>query len=290
MDLLKAGASAHDPGDADLVIVDTTLPEPWFDFRELWRYRDLVWILALRDITVRYRQTVVGIAWTVLQPLALMFAFGLFKQMVTTTKSDDGSIPDVVFTLCGLILYQLFAGMISASTICLVENRQMLTKVYFPRICLPLAASMRPVVDFGIGMILLIAVMCWFRVTPNYAVLFAPLIVLGTGLVGLAFGMWLSALNAHYRDFGHLVPFSLNLGLLVSPVAFSSRNWTEGWKLLYFLNPMASLIECFRWSMLGAATLPGWAAIGISAASATALLITGAWYFRRVDRFLADNI
>jgi len=149
---------------------------------------------------------------------------------------------------------------------------------------------MRPLVDFGVGLIVLIFAMCWFHVVPNGYVVLAPAVVVATGVVGLAFGLWLSALNAHYRDFGHLVPFSLNLGLLISPVAFSSRHWTEGWRLIYFVNPMASLIECFRWTMLGADAFPGWQAIVISTVSTVALLLSGAWYFRRVDRFLADTI
>lgn len=274
--------------EPEVVVVDTKQAPGWLDLQELWRYRDLIWILAARDITVRYRQTIVGIAWTVLQPLSLMFALGLFKRMVLTTPAS-GNIPDDVKMLCGLVLYQLFAGMISASTMCLIDNRQMLTKVYFPRIVLPIATSIRPVIDFGIGLILLILMMAWFRVPPSPAVLLAPVIVLTTFLVGLGFGMWLSALNAHYRDFGHIVPFALQLGLIVSPIAIDTQSMTSNWRWIYFLNPMASLIEVFRWSVLGT-PLPGSAEILLGAAVSALVFLSGAWYFRRVDRFLADNI
>lgn len=281
----------------EVVVVDTNQPAGWFDLHELWRYRDLIWIFAHRDITVRYRQTLVGIAWTVLQPLALMCAFGVFKRMLVPS-TVDGYIPDEVksngpiMTLSGLILYQMFSGIISTSTLCLVDNRQMLTKVYFPRIVLPLAASLRPILDFGIGLITLLLMMCWFQIPIHAAILLAPLIVLATAIVGLAFGMWLSALNAHYRDFGHIVPFALQLGLIVCPIASTTLAIKAGiWRCLYFVNPMASLIECFRWSMIANAdTFPGWLEISISTMSALALLFSGAWYFRRVDRFLADSI
>src|SRR5262249_4822632 len=162
----------------------------WIDFHEVWKYRDLIWIFALRDITVRYRQTMVGVAWTVLQPLSLMIVLVLFQKMVISQAAivppepqhlaapeAARSIPNSVNTLCGLILYQLFAAIISTSTNCLVDNRQMLTKVYFPRIVLPLAASLRPLLDFGIALLLLIVMMLWFRVAPGFGIVLAPGIV-----------------------------------------------------------------------------------------------------------------
>ena len=274
--------------EPEVVVVDTRQTPDWLDLSELWRYRDLIWILAARDITVRYRQTFVGIAWTILQPLSLMFALGLFKRMVITAPASSG-IPDDVKMLCGLVLYQLFAGMITASTMCLIDNRQMLTKVYFPRIVLPIATSIRPLIDFGIGLILLSLMMAWFQVAPSPAVVLAPVIVLTTFLVGLGFGMWLSALNAHYRDFGHIVPFALQLGLIVSPIAIDAHSMTSHWRWIYFLNPMASLIEIFRWSVLGT-PLPGVGEMLIGISVSLVVFLSGAWYFRRVDRFLADNI
>jgi len=273
---------------SDVLIVDASKSSGWLDLPELWRYRDLIWIFAVRDIKVRYRQTIVGIAWTVLQPLAQMLAFGVLKKMLVSEPSD-GRIPDDVSMFCGLLLYQLFSGIIATATISLVDNRLVVTKVYFPRVALPLSCCIRPVLDFGVGFVVLILLMLWFQVAPGFAFIMAPVVLLLTVLVGLAFGLWLSALNAHYRDFGYIVPFLLQLGLIVSPVAYESSRVPEGWRWFYFMNPMATLLDTFRWTILGT-PLPGWDAITVSVLSTLFLLVSGAWYFHRVDRFMADNI
>lgn len=207
MTLLNTMTAENTQADRDVIVVDTNHPSNWYDLHELWRYRELIWILAVRDVTVRYRQTVVGLAWTALQPVALMLALGLFTKMVSGASSSD-QIPGEVKTLSGLVLYQLFAAIITVSTNCLVDNRQMLTKVYFPRVVLPLAACLRPLLDFSIGLVLLTLTMTWFRVTPAPTVVLSPVFVLLTVFTALGFGLWLSALNAHYRDFSHLVPFA----------------------------------------------------------------------------------
>ncbi len=274
---------------SDLLIVDAKQSSRWLDFRELWRYRELIWIFAVRDVTVKYRQTIVGVTWTVLQPLALMFALGVFKKVVTTEPSDSRVLDDIT-TFSGLILYQLFAGILGASTLCLVDNRQIVTKVYFPRIALPLSACLRPLLDFSIGVVVLTLLMVWFQVPPSFGIVLSPLIVLLTVVVGLAFGLWLSALNAHYRDFGYIVPFLLNLGLLISPVAYdASSKVPASWGWLYFANPMAALLGAFRSTIFGA-SLPTPTQILVSTLSTTVILVTGAWYFHRVDRFMADSI
>ena len=274
--------------DRDVIVVDTNHPSNWYDLHELWRYRELIWILAVRDVTVRYRQTVVGLAWTALQPVALMLALGLFTKMVSGASSSD-QIPGEVKTLSGLVLYQLFAAIITVSTNCLVDNRQMLTKVYFPRVVLPLAACLRPLLDFSIGLVLLTLTMTWFRVTPAPTVVLSPVFVLLTVFTALGFGLWLSALNAHYRDFSHLVPFALQLGLIISPIATESARIPDAWRWLYFANPMAGMLDAFRWTILGT-RFPAWNELAMSISIAVVLLISGGWYFRRVDRFLADSI
>lgn len=274
--------------DSDVIVVDANKSSIWFDFRELWRYRELILIFAIRDIKVRYRQTVVGIAWTVLQPLAQMLAFGVLKKILVA-QPMSGQIPDDVTMFCGLILYQLFSGIVGVSTNCMVDNRQVVTKVYFPRIALLLSSCLRPLLDFSIGLLVLTILMLWFAVPPSVMVLLSPLVVLGTVVVGLSLGLWLSALNAHYRDFSHIVPFLLQLGLIVSPVAYDSAQVPAGWRWLYFLNPMAALLDEFRWAVLGTGS-PGWDAVLISLLSTSFLLVSGAWYFHRVDRFMADSI
>ncbi len=279
-------ADVH-PG-SDVVIVDANQYSGWFDLRELWRYRELVWIFAERDIKVRYRQTAVGVAWTVLQPLAQMIAFnGLFQML--KSQPVDGDVPYQVTSFCGLILYQLFSGILSTATSSLVDNRQMVTKVYFPRVVLPLSACLRPLLDFGIGLVVLVLLMLWFQVPPTAAVMLAPIFVVFTVLSGLAFGLWLSALNAHYRDFGYVVPFMLQLGMVVCPVLYESSKVPAPWYWLYHLNPMAAALDGFRWAVLGAG-VPRWDLVLISLASLALLLVSGGWYFRRVERFLADNI
>lgn len=272
----------------EVVIVDAAHNSRWFDLRELWRYRELIWIFADRDIKVRYRQTIVGIAWTILQPLAQMVVFtGLFRML--KSQPVEGSIPYPVTSFCGLLLYQLFSGILATSTGCLVENRQMVTKVYFPRIVLPLSSCLRPLLDFGIGLFVLIALMLWYHVIPTAAVLLSPLIVLLTVMAGLSIGLWLSALNAHYRDFGYVVPFVIQLGMVVSPVLYESSLVPSQWTWLYHLNPLAALLDGFRWSLLGTAA-PHWDGLLISSLSLIVMLVSGGWYFHRVDRFLADNI
>lgn len=276
------------PIRSDVLIVDANHSSGWIDVREVWRYRDLIWIFALRDIKVRYRQTAVGIAWTILQPLGQMFAFGVLKQMLAG-QPDTQRGPDEISLFCGLLLYQLFSGIAGSATLSLVDNRQMVTKVYFPRVVLPLSSCLRPLLDFGIGLVVLLLMMVWFRVGPSPSIILSPIVVLLTVLVGVSLGLWLSALNAHYRDFGYIVPFLLQLGLIVSPVVFPASNVPAGWRWLYFLNPMASLLAAFSWSVIGSA-FPRWDEILYSSVSLLFLLISGAWYFHRVDRFMADNI
>ena len=274
--------------DPDVLIVDASEPFGQFDVRELWRYRELIWIFADRDIKVRYRQTLVGIAWTVLQPLAQMLAFnGLFRMLESNPLGDK--VPYPVMSFCGLLLYQLFAGILAASTLCLVDNRQMVTKVYFPRVVLPLSACLRPLLDFGIGLIVLVGLMLWFRVPTSGSIVLSPLVVLLTVVSGVSIGLWLSALNAHYRDFGYVVPFLLQLGMVVSPVLYLTSRVPVRWRWLYQLNPMSTLLDGFRWAVFGT-DFPSLEGMFISSVSLLCLLVSGAWYFRRVDRFLADNI
>ena len=269
-------------------IVDAAQGSGWIDFQEIWRYRELIWIFAVRDVKVKYRQTIVGVAWTVLQPLALMFAFGVLKQVLETDHPQSG-VPDSVMTFSGLLLYQLFAGILNASTLCMVDNRQIVTKVYFPRIALPLSACLRPLLDFGIGAVVFLLILIGFQVLPSLGILLTPLVILMTVIVGLAFGLWLSALNAQFRDFGYIVPFLLNLGLIISPVGFEASKVPDRWRLLCFVNPMSSLLSLFRTCLFGT-SLPAVHEMVISLISAVTILISGAWFFNRVDRYMADRI
>ncbi len=282
-----AVVSESDGADRPFVI-DAARPARWFDWREVWRYRELVWTLASRDIKVRYRQALVGMAWIILQPLIQVVIFSsLFGRLLT--KPDDGGVPYEVSTFCGLLLWTLFATTVGSATNCLVDYRHLLTKVYFPRITLPLSACLRPLVDFGVGGAVLVVVMAWYRIVPTVALLALPGVVLLTVLAALSLGLWLSALNAHYRDFGIVIPFALQMGFFISPVVYSASLIPAEWRWLYGLNPMASLLEAFRWSLFGVGG-PGPVEILMSVLVTLLVLVTGEWYFRRVERFLADRI
>lgn len=285
-------ADAHETSSVQLpsevVIVDANESTKWIDWREIWRYRELVWIFAVRDIKVRYRQTIVGVAWTLLQPLGQMFAFGILKRMLVS-QAENGRIPDDVSMFCALLLYQLFSGICTTATTSLVDNRMMVTKVYFPRMILPLSSCLRPLLDFGIGLLVLFLLMLWFKVVPSFEIFVAPVVVLVTVTFSFGLGLWLSALNAHYRDFAYIVPFLLQLGLIVSPVAYEASRVPERWRWLYFLNPMVALLDAFRWTILQT-PFPAWQDVVMSLMSIVLITVTGTWYFHRVDRFMADNI
>jgi len=277
-------------------VIDAARPPRWFDWREVWRYRELIWTLAARDIKVRYRQALVGMLWIILQPLVQVVIFSsLFGRMMSRTSEsgvarDGNGVPYEVSTFCGLLMWTLFSSIVASATACLVDYRHLLTKVYFPRIVLPLATSLRPLVDFSVGGAVLIAVMAWYRIVPTAAMLVFPWVVLLTVLTAMSLGLWLSALNAHYRDFGIVIPFALQMGFFISPVVYeTSRLIPSEWRWLYGLNPMASLLDAARWCLLGT---PGPDAIEMLMSVLATLLVlgTGEWYFRRVERFLADRI
>lgn len=271
------------------IVVDASRPDTWFDWKEIWRYHELIWILAARDIKVRYRQAVVGVAWVVLQPLAQMVVFaGLFRLLKTQPVEPGTSSSLSIF--CGLMLWQLFDAIVRTATSCLVDNRQILTKVYFPRIILPLSACVRPLVDFGVCSLVLITMLFWHQIVPTTALLMLPIIVLMTLLAALSLGLWLSALNAQYRDFGYIVPFVLHLGQFISPVVYESKALIPNeWRPVYFLNPVASLLEAFRGCIFGRLDL-NLLDMLLSFSVTLFVLVSGAWYFRRVERFLADSV
>ena len=286
---VDAAAVSESTGADQPFVIDAARPARWFDWREVWRYRELIWMLAARDIKVRYRQALVGMAWIILQPLVQVAIFSSLLGRLMQGQDDSG-ISYEVSTFCGLLLWTLFATIVMSATNCLVDYRHLLTKVYFPRIVLPLAACLRPLVDFSIGSVVLMAVMVWYRVVPTVALLALPGVVLLTVLAALSLGLWLSALNAHYRDFGIVVPFALQMGFFISPVVYETSRLIPGeWRWLYGLNPMASLLEAARWSLLGTRG-PGAVEMLMSVLATLFVLLTGEWYFRRVERFLADRI
>ena len=260
------------------------------DLRELWRYRELLWFLALRDVKVRYKQTALGAAWAVLQPLSTMVVFSLFfGYLGGMQKRVEHNIPYPVYTLCALLPWQLFSFALTQSSASVVSSRSLLTKVYFPRLMIPMAPLLCGLLDFAISLALLAVMMPFYGVAPGWAVLTLPLWVLLALMTSLAVGLWLSALNAVYRDVQYTLPFLAQVWLFVTPVAYPSSIVPERWRTLYGLNPMAGVVDGFRWALLRGDP-PDAAMLAVSVLSVTALLVGGLFWFRRMERTFADLV
>ncbi len=270
----------------------TTIIEPqkgWLslDLKEVWAYRDLLSILVWRDVSVRYKQSIVGIGWAVIQPVMTMIIFTVVFGRFAGLPSDG--IPYPLFSFCALLPWNYFAQSLSGSSDSLVGASNLITKVYFPRLVIPLSRVFAGMIDFGIAFIILLGMMLWYRVIPGSAVLLFPLFLLIAMLSALGTGLWLTALNVKYRDVRFVVPFLVQFWLYASPVAYSTSLVPEKWQWLYSLNPMVGVIEGFRWSLLGKSA-PDFGMIGISFAIVLALLITGLYYFRRMEQTFADIV
>jgi lipopolysaccharide transport system permease protein len=281
------GGGHHSVPVAPPLIIRPTSGWPSLRLRDLWEYRELLYFLIWRDITVRYRQTVLGVAWAVLQPLAAMAVFSIFLGRLAKVPSDGSPYP--VFVFCALLPWQLFATGLSSSGASLVGNQQLLTKVYFPRLVIPLAAVLSGVVDFAVSFVALLGLMLYYRMAPTPYVAALPLLVLFAVATALAAGLWLSALNVRYRDVRHIIPFLTQVWLFATPVAYPSSLVPEAWRAVYGLNPMAGVVEGFRWALLGTTEL-NMALMGASLAAVLALLAGGLIYFRRMERVFADVV
>ncbi|MCA8986749.1 MAG: ABC transporter permease [Planctomycetaceae bacterium] len=256
---------------------------------ELWRYRELLRMLSIRDLKVQYRQAYVGIAWAMLQPLVTMAIFTLLFGLLGRTPADE-SVPYPIVAFCGLLPWFLFAGSVTKASACLVTNQNLITKVYFPRAALPIAAIVTSFVDFLVGLALLILMMLWYQIVPPVQILVLPVFILMTLLAAASLSLWLSAANGLYRDIGYIVPFLMQIGFYFSPVIYESGSLIPGrWQFLYQFNPMVGIIEGIRWSLLGHAA-PPLQAIVISFIGLVLLTLGGMAYFRRVERHIADRI
>jgi lipopolysaccharide transport system permease protein len=264
-------------------------PRGWFDlnFAEMWAYRELLYFFVWRDIKVRYKQTVIGAGWAILQPFATMVVFSLFFGKLA--KLPPAGIPYPIFFYCALLPWTYFAGALSGATSTVVENQRLITKVYFPRILLPLASVISGLVDFAIAFVLLIAMAFYYGIAPTAAALLLPAFLLLAILTALAAGLWLSALNAIYRDVRYVMPFLVQFWMFASPVAYPSTLVPERWRWIYGLNPMAGVIEGFRWAITGQGQAPG-ALIFVSAAVVVVMLVGGLLYFRRMEGTVADVV
>jgi lipopolysaccharide transport system permease protein len=270
----------------DLVIeAGRTERHYWAD---LWRYRELFYFLAWRDILVRYKQTVIGIAWAVLRPFLIMIVFTLIFGKLAKLPSDNAPYPILVFA--ALLPWQFFANAFSEAGSSVVTNANMISKVYFPRLIVPTSAVVVGFVDFVISAGILAGLMFWYGFFPDWHILTLPLFILIAFAAAMGAGLWVAALNVKYRDFRYIIPFIVQFGLYVSPVGFSSSIVPDNWRLFYSMNPMVGVIDGFRWAVLGGDTQLYWSGFSLSLVLVVLILITGLLYFRKTERTFADVI
>jgi len=274
---------------ADISVIRIEPSRGWvsIELSELWTYRELLYFLVWRDVKVRYKQTVIGIGWAILQPLLTMVVFTMIFGNFAKIPSDG--LPYPVFAFTALLPWNLFAGALNRCTLSLVGSANLITKVYFPRLIVPVSAIISGIIDFAIAFVFLLGLMLWFHIVPTWGAIALPIFFLLTLITALAVGLWLSALDVRYRDVGHAIPFLIQIWMFLSPVAYPLSVVPEKWRLLYSLNPMVGVIEGFRWALLGKES-PDFKVIAVSTAVVVALLLSGLVYFKRIERTFADVV
>ncbi|HVC00475.1 MAG TPA: ABC transporter permease [Candidatus Dormibacteraeota bacterium] len=258
-----------------------------FDWGEIWRYRELLYFLVWRDLKVRYKQTVVGVGWAILQPFMTMVVFTLFFGKLA--KIPSNGIPYPIFYYAGLLPWMYFSNAVTSTTSVMVQNQRVITKVYFPRLILPLASVVSGLVDFAISFIVLIGMLVYYRVEPRVGLLLVPALLLLAVATALGTGLWLSALNAVYRDVRYVIPFLMQFWMFASPVVYPSNLVPARWRWLYDLNPMSGVIDGFRWGITGHGEVNGFYLL-ISCAAVLVLLLGGLVYFHRMEDIFADVV
>ena len=275
------------PIEPDVITLRPSKGLVGLQLKDLWHYRELIFFLTWRDILVRYKQTLLGAAWAVINPLinmlVLTIIFGSFAQM-----STEG-YPRQVFTFAALLPWGLFAKAVNDAGRSMLTNRSMITKVYFPRLIVPLASVLGGLLDFVIAFVVLLGMMFYFQIGITTKILLLPGFILLALVASLGVGLWLSALHVNYRDVGYIIPFLTQLLLLITPVAYSASEVPVQWQWLYAMNPMVGVVEGFRWALLGGDNL-SWLMLGVSTAVALLLLVSGLYYFRYMERTFADMI
>jgi lipopolysaccharide transport system permease protein len=256
------------------------------DFSELWSYRELLYFFVWRDVKIRYKQTGLGVAWAVIQPLFTMVIFSIIFGGFAKIPSEG--IPYPLFVLSALLPWQLFSEGMTRSTLSMISNAPIMTKVYFPRLIMPIAGILSPIVDFLIAMVILVMMMAYYGFVPTVNIVFLPAFVLLALATSLGVGLWLSALNVQYRDFQYTVPFLIQIWMFASPVVYSTNMVPAQYQFVYGLNPMAGVIEGFRWALLG--TAPPSGIIGLAVVVVLVLLVSGAFYFKKMEQYFADIV
>jgi lipopolysaccharide transport system permease protein len=282
-------ATADSPLLAEVPVLRIMPPSRWWvlPFGELWAYRELLYFFVWRDIKIRYKQTAIGAAWAILQPFLTALVYTLFFGRLAHITS--GGLPYLIFYYSALLPWMYFAASLQNATNTIVDNQRLVTKVYFPRLALPLSSVLSGLVDFGISFLMFIPMMAYYRIRPTAAVLWLPVFLLLAILTALGVGLWLSAMNAIYRDVRYVVPFLVQFWMVASPVAYPSSLIPEKWRWLYGLNPMAGVIEGFRWSLTGNGEPPG-RLIFVSAGVVIVVLFAGLAYFQKMETTIADVV
>lgn len=285
-----AGSRASEPtaeNGVEPLVLERGAPAVHY-WRDVWRGRELLYFFAWRDLIVRYKQTALGIAWALIRPALTILVFSLVFGRIARLPSEG--VPYALLVCAGLLPWQFFASAFSGAADSVVANANMVSKVYFPRVVLPAAAIAVSLVDFLISGVILVCLLLWYGVMPDWRILAVPLFLLLAIAAAAGFGFWVAALNVKYRDFRYVVPFALQLGLYISPVGFTSSIVPERWRLLYSLNPLVPVIDGFRWSLLGADVQLYWPGLVLSLVFVFLVLVSGFWFFRTTERTFADVI
>jgi lipopolysaccharide transport system permease protein len=276
----------------DLSVAPVTRIEPskgWVSLKlqELWEYRELLYFLVWRDVKVRYKQTVLGAAWAIIQPFMAMVVFSIFFGKLAKMPSDG--IPYPLFAYAALVPWGFFANGLSQASNSLVGSAHLITKVYFPRLVVPISSVISGIVDFGLAFAVLLGMMLYFGIFPTINVIWLPFLLLLAFVTALGVGMWLSALNVEFRDVRYVIPFLTQFWMFATPIVYPSSLLSEPWRTIYGLNPMVGVVEGFRWALLGTQTAPGPIVI-VSSLASLAILIGGAFYFRKMEKTFADIV
>ena len=271
-----------------VTVIDARREWAFPDLREIWAFRELLWTLTLRDIRVRYKQTAIGIAWAVLQPFMTMVVFTVIFGGLAKLPSDGK--PYAVFTMAAIVPWQFFAHALTQGSMSLVSMGGMLSKVYFPRLLAPLSSILAGLIDLAIAFAILIGLLFWYGITPGWALIALPFFILLAILTALGVSLWLSAINVHFRDVRHTLPFLAQIWMFVTPVVYARSLVPEQWQMLYMLNPMAGVVEGFRWALLGEQTPPDPTQMVISVGVVLVLVVSGLFYFDRAEKNFVDRL
>jgi lipopolysaccharide transport system permease protein len=275
------------PGQVPVTIIRPSRGWISLNLRDLWEYRELLYFLTWRDVKVRYKQTLLGAAWAIIQPFFTMVVFSLFFGKLAHMPSDD--IPYPIFSYAALVPWTFFANGLGQSSNSLVASANLIRKVYFPRLVVPISAVISGGVDFALAFLVLLGMMLFYGIVPTTAVVWLPLLLLLALVTSLGVGLWLTAMNVQFRDVRYTVPFLIQAWMFATPIAYPSSLLDEPWRTLYGVNPMAGVVEGFRWALLGTDTPPG-PLVLVSALVAVVLLVSGAYYFRRMEKTFADVV